>query len=89
MTGIYPRHVHKYGCQCFASKHFWASNLHMEGGSTDTALERIEAAIARIEQAALRRNESTAQLRFRHEKLKTAVSESLGELDAVIAGQRP
>jgi len=60
----------------------------MEAGSTDKALERIEAALARIENATERRDSVTASLHARHEDLKAAVSRSLGELDKLIAGQR-
>jgi len=60
----------------------------MDEGSIDKSLERIEAALARIEIAAARQGSDSADLRARHEGLKTAVSQSLGQLDKLIAGQR-
>lgn len=52
------------------------------------ALERIEAALARIEKAVVHQDSDSAELRKRHESLKVAVSQSLGELDKLIAEQR-
>jgi hypothetical protein len=60
----------------------------MDSGSNDKALERIEAALARIENAATQQKSDSDELRSRHEKLKTATSRSLGQLDELIAGQR-
>jgi hypothetical protein len=55
-------------------------------GEQTQALARIEAAIARIETAALRPRptEPDAALVTRHADLRAAVAEALGELDAVI-----
>ncbi|HKX79777.1 MAG TPA: hypothetical protein VJM34_14765 [Novosphingobium sp.] len=68
----------------------------MDGGSTDTAVARIEAAITRIErvldshgQAAFRTASPDFEaLRTRHERLKAAVANSLGRIDDLIAEQR-
>lgn len=58
----------------------------MAGDHSHPALARIDAAIARIEAATLRPRESAANdaLAARHQALRTAVAETLGELDAVI-----
>lgn len=60
----------------------------MDAGSIDQALERIEAAVARIERAAARRNADTSDLLTRHEGLKKAVCNSLVQLDKLIEGHR-
>ena len=64
----------------------------MEGSSSETALARIEAAIARIEAAAAREQTPVAQaegdLPARHEALRAAVSQALGQLDGLIARQQ-
>ena len=58
----------------------------MAGDQPHPALARIDAAIARIEAAILRPRGSAADdaLAARHEALRAAVTEALGELDAVI-----
>ncbi|RYG33620.1 MAG: hypothetical protein EON93_09330 [Burkholderiales bacterium] len=60
----------------------------MDGVSTDKALSRIEVALARLERAVSRPPAGDADLRQRHEQLKTTVSQALAELDAVIARQQ-
>jgi len=60
----------------------------MDGGSAEKALERIEAAIARIERASTRPNAADEALRTRHERLRSAVTQSLRELDELLAGQQ-
>lgn len=56
----------------------------MDGGKTEAALGRIEAALARIE-AVLRRRDVTAnEWEERHERLRDAVTRSLGKLDELI-----
>ncbi len=59
----------------------------MDGAHFEKALERIEAALARIENAADRPAQSAARIEARHEKLKTAVAQSLRQLDEVLAGR--
>lgn len=58
----------------------------MAGVQTHPALARIDAAIARIEAAALRPPEAPGNdaVIARHEALRAEVAEALGELDAVI-----
>lgn len=53
----------------------------MEEASALNALEKIEAALARIEIASRR----AAELGHRHERLKASVSRSLDEIDKLIA----
>ncbi len=60
----------------------------MEGGSQENALKRIESALARLETAASRQSESISELSRRHELLKQAASQTLSDLDALIASQR-
>ena len=63
----------------------------MEGSSPETALARIDAAIARLEAAASTGTAapgmSDSILAVRHQALRTAVSHALGQLDGLIAGQ--
>jgi uncharacterized membrane protein YccC len=61
----------------------------MEGASIENALDRIEAALTRIEQAASRAPATDPQLAARHERLRAAVTQSLQQLDALLAGQTP
>ena len=64
--------------------------MPMEGSSPESALARIDAALARIEAAAARpRADSDGDLAERHQRLRAAVSQSLGQLDGLIAGQQP
>lgn len=60
----------------------------MDAGSIDKALQRIESAIARIESAAELRASHDADLQAQHENLKTAVTQSLAQLDKLIEGKR-
>ena len=63
----------------------------MSGQRSSHALARIEAALARIESAAQRESnaensEDLVQLQARHEALRAAVTDSLGQLDQLIEG---
>lgn len=63
----------------------------MDGDRTTHALSRIEAALARIETAARQAggkadSAELAGLQLRHERLRAAVQDSLGQLDALIEG---
>lgn len=73
----------------------------MNGDRSEQALARIEAALARME-AGLARHGAGAphgrgaddgaevvQLRQKHEQLRTAVTQSLHQLDALIGGEQP
>jgi len=60
----------------------------MDGGSVENALDRIEAALARIESAATRPIQAEQALRARHERLRTAVTQSLRQLDELLANQQ-
>jgi hypothetical protein len=65
----------------------------MSGDRSERALARIEAALARIEGAARQPRSSgddgeLDRLRGRHERLRAAVSDSLVQLDTLIAGPR-
>lgn len=61
----------------------------MEADRAERALARIEAALARIEGAArdVRKPDQPASpdLQARHDRLRQVVTQSLGELDALIA----
>jgi hypothetical protein len=61
----------------------------MEGASIEKALGRIEAALARVENAASREPMADQELAARHERLRTAVAQSLRQLDTLLAGQVP
>ena len=54
----------------------------------EKALGRIEAALTRIENAASRAPKTDEDLAARHERLRTAVTQSLQQLDSLL-GQRP
>jgi hypothetical protein len=65
----------------------------MSGDRSERALARIEAALARIEAAASNARSGdndgeVEQLRARHAKLRSAVTESLAQLDAMLEGPR-
>ena len=64
--------------------------LRMDANSGNSALQRIEAALARIERAATARApRADADLLRRHEALQAEVSETVAALDALIArGQK-
>jgi hypothetical protein len=74
--------------QDLASDAFCVSLRTMEGDRTDRALARIEAALTRIEGAAraprTADGSEIAELQDRHDRLRAAVTHSLGELDALI-----
>lgn len=67
----------------------------MEGATPEMALARIDAAIARLEAVASRDTatagnsggNSESNLAVRHQALRTAVTQALGQLDGLIAGQ--
>ena len=60
----------------------------MEGSSPETALARIDAAIARLEAVTSRAPVAPdSELANRHLALRNAVSHALGQLDGLIAGQ--
>jgi hypothetical protein len=60
----------------------------MDGGQDQDALDRIESAIARIERATVILASRHDALRSRHAVLREAVTESLSDLDALIARQQ-
>jgi hypothetical protein len=61
----------------------------MEGASIEKALGRIEAALTRVENAASREPRADHELAARHERLRVAVTQSLEQLDGLLAGQVP
>ena len=62
----------------------------MDGLSTESALARIDAAIARLEAVAVcppaASGNTGGDLAERHQALRSAVSQALGQLDGLIAG---
>jgi hypothetical protein len=60
----------------------------MDAANCENALERIEAALIRIENAADRPAAAAEDLRARHERLRVAVTQSLRQLDELLAGQQ-
>ena len=66
----------------------------MDGDRSERALQRIEAALARIERAAQHRPAVASapagdpELARRHARLRDAVGQSLRQLDALIAEQQ-
>jgi hypothetical protein len=61
----------------------------MEGCPVDTAMARIDAALARLVTAMERSAARTRELSRRHERLKASVGEAIGEIDALIARSEP
>jgi hypothetical protein len=59
----------------------------MEGQTPDAAFERINAALARIEAAAVRARPDDEHLAARHAHLRAAVADSLRALDGLIEAQ--
>ena len=51
----------------------------------ETLVERIDAALARIERSVARSQSDMHALEDRHQRLKASVSAALGEIDALIA----
>ena len=56
----------------------------MEGRPIETAIDRIDAALDRLERAMARSAADARDLQSRHANLKATVTEALGELDALI-----
>lgn len=50
------------------------------------SLDRIDAALARIEEVLRQQQSSSAGLEARHERLREAVGQSLARLDALLDG---
>jgi hypothetical protein len=61
----------------------------MEGASVENLMQRIEAALTRIENAVPNAAASDEGLAVRHERLRTAVSQSLQQLDRLLASRQP
>ncbi len=59
----------------------------MTGEKTETALARIDAAVARINEATNRVGTRGAELARRHDHLRSAVAQTLHDLDLLIAEQ--
>lgn len=59
----------------------------MTGGLAENALARIDAALARIEHSMDRIEAERDASSRRHARLRAAVSETLEQLDGLIAGQ--
>ena len=63
----------------------------MDGDRSKSAIARIEAALSRIEAAAARPpapsgDQELGKLRDKHDRLRAAVQDSLGQLDQLIEG---
>jgi hypothetical protein len=61
----------------------------MSGDIVEKTLARIEAALMRIERAETRASAASRALEVRHAQLRRAVTQSLEDLDHVIAGTEP
>jgi hypothetical protein len=59
----------------------------MSGSEIQDAFARIDAALARIETASVRPPQADGELAARHERLRSAASQTLRQLDALIAEQ--
>ncbi|MCB2047935.1 MAG: hypothetical protein KDE32_06870 [Novosphingobium sp.] len=57
----------------------------MEHRPDEEVVDRIDAALARIERALTRGQTEMRDLQSRHDRLKASVSEALGDIDALIA----
>jgi len=56
----------------------------MDQSSLMSLIERIDSALARIDRAVTRKDATMVDLSRRHEALKAAVGEVLGEIDALV-----
>ena len=56
----------------------------MDARSVEHALNRIDAALARIEQATASRATGSGDIEERHERLRAAVAQSLRQLDELL-----
>jgi hypothetical protein len=61
--------------------------MPMDGGNSEDALKRIEAALARLEAAAKRPASGATEWEARHQRLRDAVGRSLQQLDELIGSQ--
>ena len=59
----------------------------MDGGNSEAALKRIEAALARLEAAATLPTSGGKEWEARHQRLREAVGRSLQQLDELIGSQ--
>lgn len=59
----------------------------MNDDRTQKALSRIDMALSRLDRAAARQRHANDELQSRHEKLRIAVTQALGQLDTLIADQ--
>ncbi|MFC3173368.1 hypothetical protein ACFOD9_03780 [Novosphingobium bradum] len=59
----------------------------MTGERTETALARIDAALARINQASTRVGTRTGDIARQHDRLRSAVAQTLHDLDLLISEQ--
>ncbi|MBC2666556.1 hypothetical protein H7F51_13600 [Novosphingobium flavum] len=86
------RACYPYGCKrpdrpAVDGGAIYASPSRMSGERTQQALARIEAALARIEQAGSAAEAASVEAARRHEVLRSAVSETLRDLDILIGEQ--
>lgn len=59
----------------------------MDGGQSEAALRRIESALARIEAVVRHRDVAAGDWEVRNRKLRDAISNSIEQLDDLIARQ--
>lgn len=59
----------------------------MNGVSIESALQRIDAALARLESVADRPEQADLALQTRHDRLREAVAQSLRQLDDLLEGR--
>lgn len=57
----------------------------MEERPVETLVDRMDAALGRIERAIARSDGDLRELSAKHERLKAAVGEALGEIDTLLA----
>ena len=80
---------HRIAIQDFAIAPFARYAQRMSEDPAEIALSRIEAALARLEGAAMQLPASDPTLAERHERLRGEVDASLHQLDELIARHRP
>jgi hypothetical protein len=78
--------LHNFPRQGFASAKLLRYCAAMSGDRVESAVGRIEAALARIEAAASHPRANSSELELRHDRLRSAVTQSLRQLDSLIAG---
>ena len=78
------RHPRRFAAQALRFGQIELAALWMDADNQKSALERIDAALARIERAAANRPAGDSALASRHEALRDEVAQAIQQIDAII-----